>query len=248
MLNQAPASVPSCLRQPRRVCGWTPAKSDPLDRGAQRQAVVIGPGLNHQSLPALTQLVRYVLGAAMIVSLRGIKPFHATRGGSLLHHGVRAVLPLHVQERFDPVGEHRVVPPDRDEQGLLVRRLPGGGLPQPADPAHDRAAARGDEPAVVEAAVRAHEQRPGRARGPDPGDRLGQEMRATTAGGGVATAEPGGGPGAPHSGVTGVRRDPPGLGGLADPGDQRMMPAHPGVAECGAFLGQPVGPLGVHPG
>jgi len=35
-------------------------------------------------------------------------------GDALLHHGVPAVLPLDVEERLVPVGEHRVVPPHRD--------------------------------------------------------------------------------------------------------------------------------------
>jgi len=59
-------------------------------------------------------------------------------GGALLHDGVRAVFPFDVDQRLGPAGEHRVVPPDRDGQGLLVQRLTGGGLPDPADPADDR--------------------------------------------------------------------------------------------------------------
>ncbi len=59
-------------------------------------------------------------------------------GGALLDDGVRAVLPLHGQERFDPVGAHRVVAPHGNVEGLLVQRLAGGGLPQPPDPAHDQ--------------------------------------------------------------------------------------------------------------
>ncbi len=50
-------------------------------------------------------------------------------GDSLLDHGVGAVLPLQVQEPLDPVGEHRVVPPDRDGQGLLVQGLSGSTTP-----------------------------------------------------------------------------------------------------------------------
>jgi len=90
-------------------------------------------------------------------------------GDALLDDGVGAVFPFHVQERFVPVGEHGVVPPDRDGQGLLVQRLPGGCLPKAADPAHDQpgghrglgagergvgrlgdlSAARDDDPVVV---------------------------------------------------------------------------------------------------
>jgi len=46
---------------------------------------------------------------------------------------VRAVLPLDVEQRFDPIGEHRVVPPDRDGQGLLVQQVAGRGVAQPDD-------------------------------------------------------------------------------------------------------------------
>ncbi len=59
-------------------------------------------------------------------------------GGALLHDGVRAVLPLDGQQRLDPVGEQGVVAPHGNVEGLLVQRLTGGGLAQPADPAHDQ--------------------------------------------------------------------------------------------------------------
>jgi hypothetical protein len=50
-------------------------------------------------------------------------------GDALLHHGVRAVLPFDVDQRLVAVGEHRVVPPHREVEGLLVQRQAGRGLP-----------------------------------------------------------------------------------------------------------------------
>jgi len=69
-------------------------------------------------------------------------------GDALLHHGVPAVLPLDVEERLVPVGEHRVVPPHRDGQGLLVQRLPGAGE-RGVDGLSDLSAAGSEQPVIV---------------------------------------------------------------------------------------------------